>query len=60
MSYWIEKLFPHIVYSMNSYNLSEGISYCFSDVSKFKDYKMKSFIEIMNIEWGNKECYKCY
>ena len=30
---WIEKLFPQIVYSMNPYNLLEGISYCFGDAS---------------------------
>ena len=31
---------------MNPYNLLEGISYCFGDVSKFKDYKMESFVEL--------------
>ena len=51
----IEKLFPQIVYSMNPYNLLEGISYCFGDVSKFKDYKMESFVEIMNIDNINAE-----
>ena len=51
----IEKLFPQIVYSMNPYNLLEGISYCFGDVSKFKDDKMESFVEIMDIEQINSE-----
>ena len=50
-----ELIFPQIVYSMNPYNLLEGISYCFGDVSKFKDDKMESFVEIMDIEQINSE-----
>ena len=54
----IEKLFPQIVYSMNPYNLLEGISYFFSDISKFKDEKMESFMESMDIEQINLELQK--
>ena len=50
-----ELIFPQIVYSMNPYNLLEGISYGFSDVSKFKDYKIESFVEIMNFDNINAE-----
>ena len=44
----IEKLFPQVVYAMNPYMLLEGISYFFSDVSKFKDSKMGQFMEILD------------
>jgi hypothetical protein len=40
---------------MNPYNLLEGISYCFNDISKFKDEKMEGFIEPIDFEQINLE-----
>ena len=52
----IEKLFPQIIYCQNPYKLIEGISLFFSDISKYKDNKMKSFIMMPNIEKIFKNC----
>ena len=49
----IDKLFSQVIYSKNPYKLIEGISLFFSDISKYKEEQMKSFI--IEIDYENKE-----